>query len=193
MSASGQVSLGDGERSPRRIIGRWLRRILFLTAVSLLLTTSSVVPEKEFDLRLAPLVASQRFDWVGWETDVLLEETLWWLQGRPLSDEAAQQSAEVRGFLAEQQRMEGLEARIRGEYARLPQSPAESPADSPNDQLSSVKPLERELYELQYALSVISACNALGRKDNVARDGLSVIVGNVLFKVSDVAVSAAEQ
>ena len=148
MSASGQVSLGDGERSPRRIIGRWLRRILFLTAVSLLLTTSSVVPEKEFDLRLAPLVASQRFDWVGWETDVLLEETLWWLQGRPLSDEAAQQSAEVRGFLAEQQRMEGLEARIRGEYARLPQSPAESPADSPNDQLSSVKPLERELYEL---------------------------------------------
>jgi hypothetical protein len=125
-----------------------LRSILFLTTVSLLLTTSNVVPEKEFDLRLAPLVASQRFDWVGWETDVLLEETRWWLQGRPLSGDVSQQSAEVRGFLAEQHRMEDLEARIRGEYAGLPQSPAESPADSPNDQLSSVKPLERELYEL---------------------------------------------
>ena len=143
------MSLGESDRSPRRITAwRWLRRILFLTAVSLLLTTSSVVPEKEFDLRLAPLVASQRFDWVGWETDVLLEETRWWLQGRPLSDDAAQQRAEVRGFLAEQQSMEDLEARIRGEYARVPQSPAESPADSPNDRLSSVKPLEGELYEL---------------------------------------------
>ena len=133
------MSLGESDRSPRRITAwRWLRRILFLTAVSLLLTTSSVVPEKEFDLRLAPLVASQRFDWVGWETDVLLEETLLWLQGRPIADDAAQQSAEVRGFLAEQQRMDDLEARIRGEYARLPQAPAESPAGSPNDQLSSV-------------------------------------------------------
>ena len=99
---------------------RWrLRRLFLLIALALMLTTASVPPERAFDLRLAPLLGGQRFDWVGWETGVLLQEAGWWLGGCPLPGDEASQKAEVLAFLDRQRQLAALEDRVRGEVAQL--------------------------------------------------------------------------
>jgi len=129
---------------------RWrLRRLFLLIALALMLTTASVPPERAFDLRLAPLLGGQRFDWVGWETGVLLEEAGWWLGGRPLPGDEASQKAEVLAFLDRQRQLAALEDRVRGQGVQLSPPRLASPAERPADWPPSVAQLQRDLNELR--------------------------------------------
>ena len=65
----------DGAKKGRtRRILRPFGRGIVLLAIALVLTTSTVVPETEFDLRLLPMLGDRRFDWISWETGTLWEE-----------------------------------------------------------------------------------------------------------------------
>jgi len=134
---------------------RWLRRILFLTLLALILTTASIPPEKAFDLQLFPFVDERRFDWVGWETNAVLEEVGWWLRGRPLSDEQGsevnleQGSKEVLAFLDRQRAIAELEHRVQNEIAQLPQPSPTTPFEGAPILPPSIISLERELDELR--------------------------------------------
>jgi len=120
---------------------RRLRRLFFLAVLALILTSASVPQGKEFDLFLSPIIAGQRFDWVGWETDVLIEEANWWTRGRRLTGDRAQ----VLVFLEQQWQIAELEDRTRREVAQLPQA---GPA-SPFEESSTLASLEGELDALQ--------------------------------------------
>jgi hypothetical protein len=126
-----------------------LRRILLLITLALILTAASVPPETAFDLRLSPLITGQRFDWIGWEAGVLLEETDWWVRGRPVSGDEASQKAEVLAFLDRERQVAELEDRLRGEVAQLPGFRLASPAGRPADLPLSVVSLQRQLDELR--------------------------------------------
>jgi len=132
-----------------------LRRLIVLLLLVLALTTSSVLSEAAFDLRLSPLIAGSRFDWVDWETKAVWEEITWWLRGRPSAEvhaapeDSATGQAEVLAFLDRQRQIAELESGIRDEIARLPQptsipSPEQLPGLPP-----SVAPLQRQLQELR--------------------------------------------
>ena len=75
----------------------WLGRVLSLTILALILTTASIPSEKVFDLRLSPFVDDRRFDWVGWETNAVLEEIDWRLRGRPITDDVGSEIGLVEG------------------------------------------------------------------------------------------------
>jgi hypothetical protein len=128
---------------------RRLGRVLLLTIIALILTTASIPSEQAFDLKLSPLVDDRRFDWVGWETNAVLEEIDWRLSGRPISDDRGSNISlveardEVLAYLDRQRGIAELEHRIRDELARLPQPRPASPLPP------SVAPLERELAELR--------------------------------------------
>jgi hypothetical protein len=128
---------------------------LLLALLALILTTASIPSEKAFDLRLSPYVDDRRFDWVGWETNAVLEEIDWWLSGRPLSDEhgteisLAEGRDEVLAFLDRQRTIAELEHRIRNEIAQLPQPSPASPFEGAPILPPSVASLERELDELR--------------------------------------------
>ena len=134
---------------------RWPRRVVLLTIIALMLTTASVTREKAFDLRLSPFVADTRFDWVGWETNAVLEEIGWWLRGRPIPDDQgarislAEGKAEVLAFLERERQIADLEDQIRTEIARQPGSGTASPFEGAPITPPSVAPLERELDELR--------------------------------------------
>jgi hypothetical protein len=128
---------------------RRLGRVLLLTIIALILTTANIPSEQAFDLKLSPLVDDRRFDWVGWETNAVLEEIDWQLSGRPISDDRGSNISlveardEVLAYLDRQRGIAELEHRIRDELARLPQPRPASPLPP------SVAPLERELAELR--------------------------------------------
>ncbi len=141
-----------GKAKPWR---RWLRRILLLTLLALILTSAGIPSEKVFDLQLFPFVDERRFDWVGWETNAVLEEVDWWLRGRPLSDDQGAEVSLVEGknevlaFLDRQRAIAELEGRIRNEIAQLPQPSPASPFEGAPILPPSVASLERELDELR--------------------------------------------
>ena len=134
---------------------RRLRRVLLLTLLALILTTASIPSEKAFDLQLSPFVDDGRFDWVGWETNAVLEEAAWWLRGRPLSDDTRSEinledgREEVLAFLDRQRAIAELEHRIRNEIAQLPQPSPASPFEGAPILPPSVVSLERDLDELR--------------------------------------------
>jgi hypothetical protein len=133
----------------------WLRRVLLLTLLALILTSASIPSEKAFDLQLFPFVDERRFDWVGWETNAVLEEVDWWLRGRPLSDDQRSEISPVEGkdevlaFLDRQRAIAELEGRIRNEIAQLPQPSPASPFEGAPILPPSVASLEHELDELR--------------------------------------------
>jgi hypothetical protein len=130
---------------------RRLRRTVFLVLLALTLTTASISSEKAFDLRLSPFVDDRRFDWVGWETNAVLEEMDWRLRGRPITDDGGSEVSLVEGrdevlaFLDRGRSIAELENRIRDELARLPQPSPASPFEGAPILPPSVAPLEREL------------------------------------------------
>jgi hypothetical protein len=130
---------------------RWrLRRVSFLIILVLILRSASVLPEEAFNLRLLPLIAGLRFDWIGWETGAVLGEANWWLRGHPVPGNQETQKAEVLAFLDRQEQIAELEKGIQAETDRLPQTSSarsleQSPALSP-----SVVPLKNELEKLQH-------------------------------------------
>ena len=134
---------------------RWLRRALLLTLLALILTSASIPSEKAFDLQLIPFVDEQRFDWVGWETNAVLEEAAWWLRGRPVSDvegseiSLAEGRDEVLAFLDRQRAIAELEGQIRNEIAQLPQPGQASPFEGAPILSPTVASLERELDKLR--------------------------------------------
>jgi hypothetical protein len=133
----------------------WPRRVFLLALLTLTLTTASIPSEQAFDLRLAPFIETQRFDWVGWETHAVLEEIGWWLHGylTPDSQDSptnlVEGGDEVRAFLARQQSIAELENQIREALARLPQSSPVAPFEGAPILPPSLTPLERELEALR--------------------------------------------
>jgi hypothetical protein len=130
---------------------RWIGRAVLLVLLALILTTASIPSERAFDLKLAPFVDGLRFDWVGWETNAVLEEIEWRLRGRPIIDDRGsdisfvENEAEVLSFLERGRRIAELENRIRDELAHLPQPSPTSPFEGAPILSPSVVPLEREL------------------------------------------------
>jgi hypothetical protein len=137
-------------KSKARPWRRRLRRVFFLIILALILSSASVLPEEAFNLRLSPLIADLRFDWIGWETGAVLGEANWWLRGHPAPGNQETEKAEVLAFLDRQGQIAELEKSIRAETDRLPQAgPASSLEQSPG--LSpSIAPLKHELEELQH-------------------------------------------
>jgi hypothetical protein len=141
-----------GKAKPWR---RRLRRVFLLTILALILTTAGIPPDTAFDLHLSPFVADRRFDWVGWETNAVLEEFDWWLCGRPIPGDQESQDGllagkdEVLAFLDRQQGITELEDRVRNELAQSPQPSPTSPFEGAPILPPSVAPLERELDELR--------------------------------------------
>jgi hypothetical protein len=88
--------------------------------LALVLTSASVLPERAFDLRLAPFVAGQRFDWVGWEAGALADEVDWRLGGWPALGDDAARWADVTAYLEREQQINTLAGDLRSEIARLP-------------------------------------------------------------------------
>jgi hypothetical protein len=128
---------------------RRLRRVFFLIVLVLILRSASVLPEEAFNLRLSPLIAGLRFDWVGWETGAVLEEANQWLRGHPVPGDQETQKSEVRAFLDRQEQIAALEGRIRAETDQLPQAgPAPSLEQSPASP-PSIAALNLELEELK--------------------------------------------
>jgi hypothetical protein len=129
---------------------RWPRRIILLTLIALVLTTASIPREKAFDMRLSPFIAERRFDWVGWETDAVLEEIGWQLRGRLVSDGQGltRGKDEVLAFLDRQRQITELERQIGTEMAQQPQ-PGTTPFEGAPIPPPSLAPLEQELDELR--------------------------------------------
>jgi hypothetical protein len=88
--------------------------------LALVLTSASVLPEQAFDLRLAPFIAGQRFDWVGWETGALANEVDWRLGGWPVPGDDAARWADVTAYLEREQQINTLAGNLRSEIAHLP-------------------------------------------------------------------------
>jgi hypothetical protein len=97
---------------PRHAIRRWLGRLVVLAALASLLTTASVTSEQAFDMRLWALVGGRDFDWVGWETNALLEEVDWALSGQALAADPAAQQSQVLAYVSREQRLQELETRL---------------------------------------------------------------------------------
>jgi hypothetical protein len=145
------VNVAEETTSCRKyVVRRWLRRLLLLLILAQVVTAASVLPETQFDMQLSPFLDGRRFDWVGWEINALWQEGEWWFQGQPLFGDSASQKAEVLGFLARQQQVRKLEARIREENAGLPQPRLAAPSRQPDGMLISppVAPLQNQLEAL---------------------------------------------
>ncbi len=103
-----------------RIRRWWPGRVFSLGVLALVLTSASVSPERAFDLRLAPFIAGQRFEWIGWEAGALVNEVDWRLRGWPVSGDDAACRAEISAYLEQERQINTLEGRLRYEVARLP-------------------------------------------------------------------------
>lgn len=142
----------EKDRSHRRLR---LKRVLFLVLLALVLTAASVPPESAFDLHLSPLISGRRFDWVGWETNAVLEEADRWFRANSAAETLESQikaqggKEEVLAFLDRQLQIDDLEHRIRNELAKLPQPGPVSPFEQSPILPPSVEPLERELEALK--------------------------------------------
>jgi hypothetical protein len=132
-------------------IRRWrLRRVLAFVVLALVLTSASVSPEQAFDLRLAPFIAGQRFDWTGWEASALANEVDWRLRGWPVPGDDAARQAEIEAYIERQRQVSALESRLRSEIARLPGLRLASPEGPPADVFSSLAAQQRDLDGLRY-------------------------------------------
>ncbi len=103
-----------------RIRRWWPRRVVSFVALALVLTSASVLPERAFDLRLAPFIAGQRFDWVDWESGALANEVDWRLSGWQVPGDDAARRVEIMAYMEQEQQINTLEGRLRYEIARLP-------------------------------------------------------------------------
>jgi hypothetical protein len=105
----------------RKKIRLWRpRRVVSFILLALVLTSASVLPERAFDLRLAPFITGQRFDWVGWEAGALANEVDWRLGGWPVPGDDAARWANVTAYLEREQQINTLAGNLRSEIARLP-------------------------------------------------------------------------
>lgn len=143
----------NGKARPWR---RRLWRVFWLAVLALVTTSASVPSENRFNLKLSPLIAGRRFDWVAWETGAISEEAYRWLRGRSIPGDQVSQSAdlpngkaEVLAFLDRQRQIAELRGRIRDALERLPQAGPASPFEQSPLLPPSVAPLEHELDELQ--------------------------------------------
>ncbi len=137
--------------SARERIRRWrLRRLFSLVVLALVLTSAGVSPEQAFDLRLASLIAGQRFDWIGWEAGVLANEADWRLRGWPVLGDDALRRAEIMAYMAREQQVNTLEGRLRSEIARLPGLRLASREEPNATMLPSIAALQRDLDGLHY-------------------------------------------
>jgi len=127
-------------RSHRRRRHR-LRRVLWLVVIILALSGDSVPPERAVDLTLAGFTHGERFNWEGWETQAVLGEVEWWVQGRPSAGSTATQKQAVLDYVHRQRQIERLQRAIGKAYARLPQGttmPPPTVAEQEN-QLASLR------------------------------------------------------
>jgi hypothetical protein len=141
----------EDKLSALKRIRRWRPRCVFsFVVLALVLTSAGVSPERTFDLRLAPLIAGQRFDWVGWEAGVLANEADWRLHGWPVPGDDAARKTEVMAYLERAEQVGTLESRLRSEIARLPGLRLASPEGPPADVFPSLTALQRDLDGLHY-------------------------------------------
>jgi len=132
-------------------IRRWrLRHVFLFIVLALVLASAGVSPEQAFDLRLASLIAGQRFDWIGWETDVLTNEVDWRLRGWPVPGDDAVRRAEIAAYLEQEQQVSTLESRLRSEIARLPDFRLASREGPTAAMFPSIAALQRDLDGLRY-------------------------------------------
>jgi hypothetical protein len=111
----------EHQLNARKKIRRWRpRRVVSFILLALVLTSASVLPERAFDLRLAPFITGQRFDWVGWEAGALANEVDWRLGGWPVPGDDAARWANVTAYLEREQQINTLAGNLRSEIARLP-------------------------------------------------------------------------
>jgi hypothetical protein len=137
--------------SARDRIRRWRpRRVLSFVVLALVLTSAGVSPEQAFDLRLAPFIAGQRFDWTGWEASALANEVDWRLRGWPVLGDDAARRAEIEAYIERERQVSALESRLRSEIARLPGLRLASPEGPPADVFSSLAAQQRDLDGLRY-------------------------------------------
>jgi hypothetical protein len=132
-------------------IRRWRpRRVFSFIVLALALTSASVSPEQAFDLRLAPFIAGQRFDWIGWEVGVLANEVDWRLRGWPVPGDDAARRAEIAAYMGRERQVSALESRLRGKIARLPDFRLASPEGPTADVSPAIAALQRDLDGLRY-------------------------------------------
>jgi hypothetical protein len=113
--------VGHSKLNAHERIRRWRpRRVILFVVLALILTSAGVSPEQAFDLRLAPFIAGQRFDWAGWEAGALANEVDWRLQGWPVPADRTARRADIITYIKREERIKTLEDRLRSEIARLP-------------------------------------------------------------------------
>jgi hypothetical protein len=141
--------------SARERMRRWRpRHVLSLIVLALVLTSADVSPEQAFDLRLASLIAGQRFDWIGWEAGALANEVDWRLRGWPIPGDDAARQAEIEAYMERERQIGDLESRLRSEIARLPSLHLASPEGPTAGVFSSLAAQERNLDGLRYQQQV---------------------------------------
>jgi hypothetical protein len=129
---------------------RWWRLVVWLLLL-VALTSASVLPEKQVDLLLLPVVAPRRFDWLNWEVAALISEAGRWLGGGAREHRTAllSGSEDVVAYVARQREMVSLERQIDREYARGVSRLAAPLVDEQHSVKVNVAELERSLARLQ--------------------------------------------
>ncbi len=123
-----------------------LGRIVLFVLAGVVLTSASVLPERAFDLMVAPVVAGERFDWIGWETNALAEEVGRWFRGEDSSRQLAAESGQVLAFVDRQNEIGRLNYELSKVYASQSSTRLASPLTEEEQQKAqNARSLENEL------------------------------------------------
>jgi hypothetical protein len=116
-----------------------------------MLTSASILPEAEFNMRLLPFVGDGRFSWIDWESSALGEEIRWRMSDRAAAAGLESQQNEVLAFLQRQELIGQLEAEVRSAYAaRGAVSSSEAPDESGSgEELAGLELRLADLYREQ--------------------------------------------